>query len=35
VFEVDSEMVEHRLFFFLEDCRKASLVVPSLMEQHR
>ena len=33
--QVDSEMVEHRMVFEQEDCRKASLVVPSLMEQHR
>ena len=33
--QVDSEMVEHRMVFEQEDCRKASLVALSLMEQHR
>ena len=33
--QVDSEMVEHMMVFEQEDCRKASLVALSLMEQHR
>jgi hypothetical protein len=33
--QVDSEMAEHRMVFEQEDYRKASLVAPSLMEQHR
>ena len=33
--QVDSEMAEHRMVFEQEDCRKASLVALSLMEQHR
>ena len=33
--QVDSEMVGHRMVFEREDCRKASLVALSLMEQHR
>ena len=31
----DPEMVEYRMAFEQEDCRKASLVALSLMEQHR